>query len=77
MRFLQPDLHPNDRNGIHRWNIPVAAVVHFFFTHYQNLSAQLSGIGAIAALHVVTSILMIRARPQYIAILHGKELYHE
>ncbi len=49
MRFLQPDLHPNDRTGIHRWNAPVAAVVHFFLTHHQNLSAQLSGISTIVA----------------------------
>ena len=47
MQFLQPDLHPNDRTGIHRWNAPIAAVIHFFFTHHQNLPAQLSGISAI------------------------------
>jgi hypothetical protein len=38
MRFLQPDL---------RRNAPIATVVHFFFTHHQNLSAQRSGISAI------------------------------
>ena len=47
MRFLQPDLHLNDRTGIHRWSPPVATVVHLFFTHHQNLSAQLSGVSAI------------------------------
>ncbi len=47
MRLLQPDLRRNDRAGICRWNAPVAAVVHFFFTHHQNLSAQLGGISAI------------------------------
>lgn len=48
MRFLQPDLHPNDRTGIHRWNARLASVIHFFlFTHYQSFSAQLSGISMI------------------------------
>jgi hypothetical protein len=75
---LQPDLHPNDRTGIHRWNPPVATVVHFFFTHHQNFSAQLSGISAIVPLHIDTSMLtMIRAHPQSSAILHGKESHHE
>ena len=47
MRFLQPDLHQNDRAGIRRWNACVASTVfHFFFTHHQNRSAQLSGISA-------------------------------
>ena len=50
MRFFQPDLRQNDRAGIRHWNAPVATVVHFFFTHHQNLSAQLSGIRAIVPL---------------------------
>jgi hypothetical protein len=48
MRFLQPDLQPNDRAGIHRRNARLASVIHFFlFTHYQSFSAQLSGISII------------------------------
>jgi hypothetical protein len=48
MRFLPPDLYPNDRTGIHRRNARPASVTHFFlFTHHQNLSAQLSGISMI------------------------------
>ena len=47
MRFLQPDLRQHDRAGVRRRNAPVATVVHFFFTHYQVLSAQLSSISAI------------------------------
>jgi hypothetical protein len=50
MRFLQPDLHRNDRAWIRRRNAPVASVIRFFlFTHYQNFSAQLSGISTIVA----------------------------
>jgi hypothetical protein len=79
MRFLQPDLLQSDRAGFRRWNDRgTSSVFHFFlFTHHQHLSAQLSGISAIATLHVDASILMIRAHPQYIAILHGKESHHE
>jgi hypothetical protein len=78
MRFLQPDLHRNDRAGINCWNAPVASVIHFFlFTHYQNFSAQLSGISTIVAPYVATSMLMIRVHLQYNAIFHGKELHYE
>ena len=79
MRFSLPDRPQNDRAGIRRWSVRgVFSVFHFFlFTHHQHLSAQLSGISAIATLHVDVSILMIRAHPQYIAILHGKESHHE
>jgi hypothetical protein len=78
MRFLQPDLLQSDRAGFRRWNDRgTSSVFHFFlFTHHQHLSAQLSGISAESPL-VDASILLIRAHPQYIAILHGKESHHE
>jgi hypothetical protein len=35
-------------------------------------------LARLCPLHIDCSMLtMIRARPQYIAILHGKELHHE
>jgi hypothetical protein len=79
MRFLQSDLRRNDRAGIRRWNAPVtSSVLHFFFTHHQNPSAQLSGISAIVPPAYRPSMLtMIRARPQYIAFVHGKESHYE
>ena len=79
MRFSLPNLLQNDRAGICRYNARcVCSVFHFFLiTHHQHLSAQLSGISAIVTLHADASILMIRAHPQYIAIVHGKESHHE
>ena len=78
MRVLQPDLRKINRAGIRRWNPRIPSmVVRFFFTHYQNLSARLSGISAIVTDALGTSMLTIRTKPQYIAFVHGKELQHE
>jgi hypothetical protein len=52
-------------------------VARFSFPHYQNLSAQLSGISAILTDACGTSMLTIHTKPQYIALAHGKELQHE
>jgi hypothetical protein len=52
-------------------------VVRFSFPHYQNLSAQLSGISAIVPDALGTSMLTIRIKPQYVAFAQGKELQHE
>jgi hypothetical protein len=75
---LQPDLHPNDKTGIHRWNAPVATVVHSFSLIIRIFPHNSVALARLYPLHIDTSKLtMIRARPQYIAILHGKELHHE
>lgn len=45
--------------------------------YHQNLSAQLSGISAVVNDARGASMLTIRAKPQYVAFAHDKELQHE